>query len=216
MRPLVAHGRDDRGMVIAPAGDADSGGLAGRRVAPLGADQQRRATSTPPSSSATVTRCSPRSISAARDIQQQVDIRRRPRRARSAAAAGGSRASCRAARRRPPAARTRGRPAASPSVTRIVRIGQPGSGKPVADADRVEHPPRGGGDGGGAAVEARRPRQLSGSAGSTTMLLRPWIERDGQRQADQAAAEDDDVRAFHALPPASGESQRVGDAGIAA
>ena len=48
-----------------------------------------------------------------------------------------------------------------------------------------------------------RPSKLAsvrgaGSAGSTTMLESPLeIERGGERQADQAAAEDDHVRAVH-------------------
>ena len=43
VRPLVAEHRDDRLMIVFPPRDADPGGLAGRRIAAVGGDQQRRA-----------------------------------------------------------------------------------------------------------------------------------------------------------------------------
>ncbi len=43
VRPLVAEHRDDRLMIVVPARDPDSGGLARRRIASVGGNQQRRA-----------------------------------------------------------------------------------------------------------------------------------------------------------------------------
>ena len=64
-------------------------------------------------------------------------------------------------------------------------------------ADRLEHLPAGTGDGGHAAVKAGchgrgRIGRVDHGAGHA---MPP--QRDGKRQADQAAAEDDDIEALH-------------------
>ena len=201
MRPLVGDGGDDRDMVVAPARDRDAGRLADRRVAALGADQQRR-----------------REQPAVRRARPG---RRRASRTISAGRAGISRLT-RSAAERAVAQRRAQQPVLEHHAERIV-VGSSGveddaAGlEPVADPDRAgsgsprpraarrRRSPR------ASARRSWRPRWrgrhsagascVSGSAGSTTMAGEAVaVERDRQRQADQAAAEDDDVRALHVLP----------------
>ena len=42
VRAVVAHGGDDAGLRVAPADDLDAGGIAQRRLAPVGGNDQRR------------------------------------------------------------------------------------------------------------------------------------------------------------------------------
>ena len=67
----------------------------------------------------------------------------------------------------------------------------------IGDADRFEHPHRAGGDGAGAAVEGGVVPQVGVGGIDDDGGQAARVERGGERQADQPAAEDDDVRAIH-------------------
>ena len=124
----------------------------------------------------------------------------RPRRAPGAPrASGGSRASSRAARRRP-ASNCRP-PGSSPSATAIRRIGQPGSARwsatPIVSSIRIELDETALVRPSNAGVAARR--RVGGIDDDRRQAAR--IERRGEREADQPAAEDDHVRAVHGERP---------------
>ena len=154
-----------------------------------------------PSASATRTPSASRSTDGDRSISTAARCWRRPRRGRARRrASGGSRASSRAARRRRPD-RSAGRPAAARR-----RPGSGGSARPVRAGNRRRRSsaacasssttPRWCGR------RTRRPCALSGSAGSTTIALKPArVQRRGEREADHPSTEDDDVGAIHRLCP---------------
>ena len=196
VRALVREGADDRCMIVFPARGADARGLARRRVAPLGGDQQRRL------EDAAVVERDGDAVRGAVDAgglaaPQQSDALARLRPGEKAGAqvaifvhpaerfvVAFGRFEHQAARLKPVGDLDRANGAA--------RFGQV-----IGDADRVEHPPRGRGDRAGAPVELGtvplgridRVDDDGGKAGA--------VERAGEGEANQPAAEDDDVRAFH-------------------
>ena len=195
---FVAKRRDDRRMIIAPARDADPGGLAGRRIAAFGGDQQRRAQLPAVGRATTMTPCVAALDSTPLSTSTAATDLARPRPGRAARRAnGGSRASSRAARRpprfeiSPPGVETVGN-------ARSCGSGSPASGRWSADADRVEHAHRARRHRAGSAVETRPRRASSGSAGSTRIADRPLASSaDASARPTIPPPEDDHVGPIH-------------------
>ena len=197
VRPFVTEHRDDRLMIVFPARDVDPGGFArapscGRRRRSAAA---RAARGHPRARRRRRARSRVDAASRATSTAARCSCPRRPARA-------ARRAECRFSCIKPSGSSSSGSkwrlPGFEPSATAIRRIGQPGS-----------------------AQMRRRPRSSAACASSSTK--RRWsgrrtrlsargagiggidddrgqaarIERGGERQADQAAAEDDHVRAVH-------------------
>jgi hypothetical protein len=193
--PLVLDGGDDRVVIVAPAGDRDVGGLAGRRIAALGADQQGRGRQP------AVGERHPN----ARRIPNDLGGRCRHQQAHLLRGRGGflKRGS------QPPVLDhdpervvlvpgIEGDSAGREAVADPDRADRAALAlQPLGDPDRFQHPPRGAGDGGGPAVEGGREHLLRlGRVDDEAREAVP-VEGDGEGEADEAAAEDDDVRSLH-------------------
>ena len=160
MRPLVGDRRDDRDMIVAPARDRNARGLAGRRIATLGADQQRRG------EQPAVLERDPHAGCVAHDLGRP--RRHQQRRCCSAASAASRRARAEqpvlehdaervvvrrsGSNRMPPGVE----PVADPDRADRAALAL----QPLGDADRLQHPPGRARDRGGAAVISRRDLRL--------------------------------------------------------
>ena len=202
VRPLMAQDRDDRRMVILPAGDADSRRFAGRRMAPLGGNQQRRRELAAVLEPDRDPMLAPLDGGGAR-LPAQVDIgpglgpglQRCPQMAVLVHPAE----RLVVALRRLEGKAARLQPVGDANGADLAA----GLGETGANADRVEHPPRGGGDGAGAPVEAGAAPAFGIDRVDDDAGQPAGIERGGKRQADQPAAEDNHVRASHGVSLAS-------------
>ena len=195
VRARVRDGGDDRDMVVVPARHADVRGLAGRRVAALRADQQRRL------DQPTILERNARVPAIAHHFARfgrghQLHIGRGLGRV----AQGGAQQPVleHDAERAFMLPGLEHQPSWPQSVAHLDGVDRTAFRlNPLADADRLEHPPGRTGDGGGASVEARRDRCLGIHRVDDNAGKAVPVEGHGQRQADHAAAEDNDVRPVH-------------------
>ena len=198
VRALVAKGRDDRLMIIFPAGDADPGFLAGLRIAAVGGREDRREKLAP-----VFERDSDAMLAAFGRSHTRF-----PHQPQILAGLG--------------AGHQRGPEVAilMHDAERLIVIGgrfegqaarleavgdRDGAdraafgGQTVGNANRPQHSHRGGGNGGGPAVEGNRGASAGIGRVDNDGGKPARIERGCQRQADQPAAKNDHVRPVHGL-----------------
>ncbi len=72
--------------------------------------------------------------------------------------------------------------------------------QPAGNPDRLQHPPRGAGDGGRPAVEGGGEVFFGVGRVDDDRREAVAVQRDGEGQSDESAAQDDDVRAIHVQP----------------
>ena len=199
MRPFVRDRGDDRDMIIGPARERDAGGLAGRRVASLGGDQQGRGEQAPVLERDADPGRVAHGLAGAGGHEQGDALR-----LRGGLAQGGAEQAVldhRPERVLLPLAGIEQDAAGPQPLADPDRADRAGHARePFGDAERLQHAPGRARHRGRAAVIGRGELALGRGGIDDERGEAVAVEREREAEADQPAAEDDDVRALH-FPP---------------